>query len=376
MKRILFTGGGTGGHIYPILAVAEELKSISIQRGVEIDLCYLGSPELYSDILQKNNIKVFKILSSKLRRYFDLKNIIDIPKFFLSFFQAFGKVFSLMPDIVFSKGGPGSLPIVLVSRIFRVPVFIHESDTVPGLANRIASRFSKKIFISWQKSAEYFKKKEVFLVGNPVRLGLIDGVNQDKKIAKTNLGFNGEKPLIFVLGGSQGAMAINEFILDAVLDLIKNFQIIHQTGEKNYEEINSELFDISKSWPEEQKNSYKLSGYFENIKDVLSAADIIVARAGSGTIFEIAAFGKPSVLIPLPESAGDHQLVNAYEYSQTGAAIVIEQDNLKPNIFLTQLNKIINDQNLINKMSEAAKGFAKPDAGRKIAEEIIGLIAK
>ncbi|MEK7555485.1 MAG: UDP-N-acetylglucosamine--N-acetylmuramyl-(pentapeptide) pyrophosphoryl-undecaprenol N-acetylglucosamine transferase [Patescibacteria group bacterium] len=368
MLRILFTGGGTGGHIYPILAIVEELK----KKRPDLDLRYLGVPGVYQNLLEANGIKTSKIISSKLRRYFDVRNFLDAPKFILSLFQALWKVFWSMPDVLFSKGGPGALAIVLACRFYQVPIIIHESDSVPGFTNQISSRFAKRIGISFASAAGILNG-QIALVGNPIRTSLLKETTE-KDAAKRILGFNSQMPLILVVGGSQGAVRLNDFFMEIFEEIIKDFQIFHQTGHNNYQEVKNELTLASANFSDEEKSRYKLTAYLDkDLKDVLTAADLVVGRAGSGTIFELAAFGKPAILIPLPESAGNHQTVNAYEYAKTGAAIVIEEDNLKPSIFLTQLKKIFSEPERFKSMSEAALKFAKPDAAKVIAEEILRL---
>ena len=397
--RILFTGGGTGGHIYPIIAVAEELQKLSVEKKIEMDLRYFGSPEMFRSVLEQNGIGVSKIFSAKLRRYFDLRNFLDIPILLpLSVIQAFWKVFWFMPDVLFSKGGPGSLPVVLACRFYCVPIIIHDSDTIIGLANRLAIYWAKRIAVSFDSTAKTLLENEklsgkVALVGNPIRKSLIspdapteasrvgvptlrrDGEILEKGTAKKIFGFNPEKPVILVIGGSQGAVKINDLMLEIVGEIIRDFQILHQTGIKNFEDFKKELDIILRNYPEEQRSRYKTVPYFEkDLKDAYTAADVVVSRASSGSIFEAAAFAKPSILIPLPEEVvGDHQTTNAYEYARTGAAVVIEQANLEPNIFLGQLKKIFSEPEKLNQMSQAAKNFAKPKAARVIAEEIIKL---
>jgi len=379
--RILFTGGGTGGHIYPIIAVAEELQKLSVEKKIEMDLRYFGSPEMFRSVLEQNGIGVSKIFSAKLRRYFDLRNFLDIPILLpLSVIQAFWKVFWFMPDVLFSKGGPGSLPVVLACRFYCVPIIIHDSDTIIGLANRLAIYWAKRIAVSFDSTAKTLLENEklsgkVALVGNPIRRSLISGDILDSATAKKIFGFNPEKPVILVIGGSQGAVKINDLMLEIVGEIIRDFQILHQTGIKNFEDFKKELDIILRNYPEEQRSRYKTVPYFEkDLKDAYTAADVVVSRASSGSIFEAAAFAKPSILIPLPEEVvGDHQTTNAYEYARTGAAVVIEQANLEPNIFLGQLKKIFSEPEKLNQMSQAAKNFAKPKAARVIAEEILKL---
>lgn len=382
MLKILFTGGGTGGHIYPILAVAEELK-LKFIEGSEIDLHYLGSPESFRGLLENNGIRVSKIISAKLRRYFDLRNFIEIPFLLpISIVQAIWKIFWLMPDVLFSKGGPGSLPVVLACRFYRIPTIIHDSDAIPGLANKLAARFASRIAVSFASAGVLLSAKnpklenKIALVGNPIRNSLISGEILDKETAKKIFGFNPEKPVILIICGSQGAAKINDFMIETAGELIKDFQILHQTGIKNFKNVKQELDSILKKYSAEEKANYKIVPYFEkDLKDAYTAAELVVSRASGGLIFEIAAFGKPSILIPLPsEVVGAHQIKNAYEYAKTGGAIIIEQENFKPDIFLFQLKKLFSEPGKLNQMSQAAKSFSKPEAARIIAEEIIKLV--
>jgi UDP-N-acetylglucosamine--N-acetylmuramyl-(pentapeptide) pyrophosphoryl-undecaprenol N-acetylglucosamine transferase len=376
-KRILFAGGGTGGHIYPILAITEKIQVLAGKRGTPLEMKYFGPAGNYRQMLLKNGLDVSGIVSSKWRRYFDLRNIIDIPLFIIGLIQALWKVFWFMPDALFSKGGPGALPVVLAAKLYRVPIMVHESDSVPGLTNGISAKYASRIAISFASAADYLpekKKEAIALIGNPIRNFLISEETINQQTAKKIFGFDPELPLILVLGGSQGSTAINDFFFDAVPELVKEFQILHQAGLKNIKSASGEFNYVAGKLGEREKTRYKIAGYFEdNLKDALTAADIVISRAGSGSIFELAALGKPSILIPLPSAANNHQVMNAYEYAKTGAAIVIEEANLKTNILMTQLKSIFGSPEKMSLMSESAKKFAKPDAAEKIAEEILEL---
>jgi len=371
--RILLTGGGTGGHIYPLISVVDEIRRITASQNRDTEIRYFGPASSLDGEFTNRGIKIERITSSKLRRYFSFQNFIDAPKFIYSIFEAIFKIFWFMPDVVFSKGGPGALAVILAARFYRIPIFIHESDSVPGLTNSFSAKFAEKIFISFKRAEQYFPSQKTILTGNPIRRNILNEV-PDKGTAKKNLGFDSSQPVILVIGGSQGAQRINNFILGSLGEILDLFQVIHQTGQANYSEAKKEADFMLQSFGDFYKNRYQLVGYFQDeikIKEAFSAADLVISRAGSGAIFEIAAFGKPSILIPLEEAAGDHQRINAYEYSGTGAAIVLEEDNFKLNIFINQAQKILKDEDLQNKMVAAAKAFAKPDAAQKIAEEIL-----
>ncbi len=371
--RILFAGGGTAGHFYPLVAVAEELGALTAKNNWELEMRYMGAAGSYAQELIRHHIRVVALLSSKLRRYLAIQNLVDIPKFFISFFQALWKMYWYMPDVLFSKGGPGSLPVVLAARWYGIPIFIHESDAVPGLSNRIAARYAKRIAIAFTSAERYFPGKNVALVGNPVRRFLFSEYNP-QDVAKRALGFNPALPLLLVWGGSQGAVALNDFILDNLEPLIRDYQVLHQVGERNYEQVTKELVFLLKEFVPEEKARYRAVAFLEKeVKDALAAADLVIGRAGSGTIFELAAAGKPAILVPLPDAANGHQRENAYEFAGKGGAIVIEQENLLTNIFLTQLKKLFSEKETLATMAASAKQFAKPEAAAKIAEEVVNV---
>ena len=371
--RVLLTGGGTGCHIYPLIAGAAELQMTASQSGLDLRLRYLGSAGSYRRVLQDNGIKVGKIWSSKLRRYFSFKNFIDFPKFGLSLIQALFKVLWLMPDVVFSKGGPSALAVVLAARFYRIPVIIHESDARPGLTNLITARYARVVTTAFPEAKVYFRRVrgEIVNVGNPVRRYLLsEEISQTW--AKSFLGFDPNLPLILVLGGSQGSERINNFILGILPSLLGLSQVLHQTGRGNYERVVQAFSILSSDISEDLKKRYQAVDYFEkDMRIVLAAADLVVSRAGSGGIFEIAAFRRPSILIPLPEAANGHQSENAAEYSKTGAAMVIEESNLLPHLFLNQVTKLFNEPNQLVQMSQAALAFYKPSAALNLAQILL-----
>lgn len=375
-RRIVLTAGGTGGHLIPIIAMAEELQRVFQKNGYSIDLHFVGAPGIYEKDLINIGVKVHKIMAGKLRRYFSLETFIDIPKAFVGLIQAFIKIYFLMPDTCFSKGGPGALQVVLASRFYLVPIVIHESDAYPGLTSLLSARFAKKIGISFESVAPYFSPKKTVMTGNPIRPSLLRQ-KLSTGAAKEALGFDGNSPLVLILGGSQGSQRINEFIIALLKELIGETQILHQSGSANYDIIKkmsqATLVDVSVA--AEVKSRYKVVPYLEGkeMAYALSAADLVVGRAGSGTIFEIAAFGKPSLLVPLPEAAGDHQRENAYAYAGAHAAFVIEEANFSPQIFLAQIKKLLGNAEALKAMGENAQRFAKPDAAEKIAEIVFAL---
>lgn len=369
MKRILLVGGGSGGHVYPLIAVAEELKKQAGPEGVDIML--LGEGDFLARAARENGYQYRGILAGKLRRYASILTALDFIKAPISFAQSFWHVFWYMPDAVFSKGGSSSVAPCLVATLFFIPVYIHESDSVSGLANRIIGRFAKKIYLAFESGAASFAdKSKIQVVGNPVR-DEIFGAARDESLRA--FGFSPERKTILVLGGSQGAKKINDTVLDLLVMATNTYQIIHQCGESQFKEVNSAVERLVKegegSYAEKIKSSYRLKPFFDSkeLAMAYAASDVVISRAGSGLIFEIAALGKPAIIIPLANSAGDHQKANAMEFSRYGA-VMIEEANLTRNIILNQVDHILADPSIPGKI----KSFIKTDAAAAIAAGILG----
>lgn len=376
--RILFTGGGSGGHVYPLLAVAGALTKIANENNLQLEFHYLGPFDQYSALLSGAGVRTHPLIYGKLRRYFSILNFLDIPKFFIGLLQAFAKMFLLMPDAVFSKGGPGAFPVIVASWFYRIPILLHESDAAPGLANLLSAPFAKRIAVGFEKTLAYFSPRKVAWTGNPVRPELLSD-RMDADAAKQALNFNVGQPLTLILGGSQGSQRINEFIVTNLAAIIKETQLFHQAGSANYHDVQrlsrAALIDVPLAT--ELKSRYQTVPYLgEELKTALAAADLVVARPGAGVLSEIAAFAKPAILIPIPESANDHQRANAYEFAKSGAAVVIEETNLLAGIFLNQIRTILGDGGLSGKMSASAGKFFKLNAAEVIAEELLKISLK
>jgi len=260
---------------------------------------------------------------------------------------------------------------VLVARFYRIPVVIHISDAVPSRTGRVSAIFAKAIALGFADAQKYFsnKKNNVIVVGNPVRADVF-GQQIAQADARTGLGMASDLPLILVLGGSQGATRINDFILDNVNHILEFTQVLHQTGKNNYETVVKEFGIIQRELPEELSKRYKAVPYFEgDISAAFSASDLVVSRAGAGSIFEIAAMGRPSILIPIPEAAD--QPKNAACYATTGAAAIIEEPNMLPNLFINSLKKLFENPDRLVQMSKAARDFYRPDSALKLAQIIL-----
>lgn len=370
--RIALTGGGTGGHLYPLLSVADEIKR---EAGIFVDLVYFGPATGMTEEFDERSIRTHSIVSSKLRRYFDLQNIVDIPKFFFGIIQALFLLWSEMPDVVFSKGGPGALPVVIAAKWYAIPIVIHESDAIPSLTTRISAKFAKRILVSFKETVEYFSASKVRLIGNPIRKELMASYGETASL-KRAAGLDDRIPNILVLGGSQGSTRINTFILDALATLLPEMQVSHQVGTANYDEMQILAKQTLAEIEEPLRKRYHLYDFFmtQRMKEALGAADIVISRAGSGAITEIAAAGKPAILVPLSDSANDHQRGNAYAYASTGAASVVEEANFAPNLIRSLIHSLLKDDATKEKVSIAAKSFFKPNAARDAAIEVLQFI--
>ena len=369
--KILFTGGGTGGHFYPIISIIEAMRVlVEEERLVGIEFIFMSDSPYDENLLLKEDIRFIKISAGKMRRYFSLFNITDAFKTAGGLWSAFWKIYHEFPDVIFGKGGYASFPALFAARILKIPVIIHESDAVPGRVNRWAAKFAKRIAISFPESAKYFPKDKTALTGNPIRRGIQGSTPEE---AKEFFQLESGIPTILILGGSQGSKNINDNVLDIASEFVNFAQIIHQCGKNNFEEVKNRLSVVLEKSP--FKSRYHIFDYLDDmlLRDASSIADIVISRAGASSIFEIAAWGLPSVIIPLNNSAQNHQRENAYSYARSGAAEVIEETNLTPHLLLSEVQRLLKDKKKLEEMKEAAKNFAQPKAARKIAREILNL---
>jgi len=367
--RILFTGGGTGGHFFPVIAIARELKRIAEEeRILDLELFYMGPDDFGEEILKEEMVIPIKVPAGKIRTYASLANLLDVFKTGLGIIYAIWKMFFIMPDVIFSKGGYGALPAVAASIFWRIPLIIHDSDAVPGRVNIFSARFAARIGIAFANAEDYFPKEKTALVGIPIRKRILGGIREE---AKESLNIFSSLPVAAFIGASQGAQKINEAVLAVLKELTDEFEIVHQTGAKNYEEVKGEAGVIFENGG--HKERYHPFGFFREaeLRDFYHAADLIVSRAGASSIYEIAAWGKPSILIPLRIAAQNHQHKNAYEYASYGACVVIEEANLTPHILLAEIKKLLGDPEKMKKMGEAAQRFARIDAAEVIAREVL-----
>jgi UDP-N-acetylglucosamine--N-acetylmuramyl-(pentapeptide) pyrophosphoryl-undecaprenol N-acetylglucosamine transferase len=368
--KILFTGGGTGGHFYPIIAVAQEIKKLTEERRLVEPKLYFMSVDPYNErILFENGIEFVSARAGKLRRHFSFKNFTDIFVTAFGLLEALWKMYAIYPDIVFGKGGFASFPALFAARILNIPVFIHESDSHPGRTNIWAAKFAKRIALSYPEAQKYFPEEKSAITGNPLRKEVLYPI---KEGAHEYLKLNPNVPIIFVVGGSQGSTKINDTVVDDLPDLLERYQIIHQAGKNNINDIRARTSVILKDSP--LASRYLPYDYLNDtaIRMVAGAASLVITRAGS-TLFEIAHWGLPAIIIPIPEAISHDQRTNALTYSQSGAAIVIEEHNLTPTILRSEIDRLMSNKTLLEDMRQATKKFARPEAGALIATEILNI---
>lgn len=334
-KKIIFTGGGSAGHVTPNLALIARLKK-------DWSVTYIGSKSgIERELVEGQGISYKAISSGKLRRYFDVKNFKDPFKVAAGVLQAYAIIHQIKPDLIFSKGGFVSVPVVIAGWLNRVPIYIHESDITPGLANKIAIRFASKLFVTFEEAGAHLPKDKVVHTGAPIRERLFEG-RADKGLQF--LGFQAGKPVLLIMGGSLGAKKINEVVREALPELLKTYQVVHLCGKGN---IVHEL---------ENDQGYRQFEYVnQELPDVMAAAAIILSRAGSNAIFEFLALKKPMILVPLPlrASRGD-QILNARSFKQKGYCEVLDNDALTEAQLIETLNRLYRDRyDYIDRMAAA-----------------------
>ncbi len=370
--RILFTGGGSGGHFYPIISVAEELNSlVKEKRLLELELFYMSPTPYNAGILFENGITYKKNSAGKVRLgggVFKLfRNFFDLFKTGWGVLVSIIAVYRLYPDVVFGKGGYASFPALLAARILRIPVVIHESDTLPGRVNLWAGKFAQRVAVSYRDAVNKFPAGRAVYTGQPVRK---DIATPSASGAREYLKIEEGLPVILVLGGSQGARRINDAVLGGLKSLVGKYAIIHQAGPNNIAEVKATAEAILFDSP--HKDRYKVFDYLDSLAMRMAAgiATVAVSRAGS-SIFEIAAWRIPAIIIPINPRTSRDQHTNAFAFARAGGCEVIEEDNLTPNILASEIDRLVENAPAREKMQEADKLFYKGDAARLIAEEIL-----
>lgn len=368
--KILLTGGGTGGHFYPLIAIAEKLKEEALkEKIINLKLYYMSDAPYDKHMLFENSITYVQIPAGKMRLYFSIKNFFDYFTTATGAFFGLLTMFFIYPDVVISKGGYAAFPAVFAAKLLRIPVIIHESDSSPGRLNIWTAKFAKRVAVSWPEAGQFFSKEKTALTGQPIRKAILQS---DPEGAHDFFKLNSDLPTIFIYGGSQGAEIINNVIIEVLPEILSRYQVIHQTGIKLYDDVISRsklVLDGNPNLPR-----YKPVSYLNNltIRMAAGASSLIISRAGS-SIFEIASWGIPSIIIPITNSNGNHQMKNAFSYARSGAAEVIEENNLTPHMLIAEIDKLLTNKERLAQMKERALSFASPDAALKIAKSAIDI---
>ncbi len=355
---IILAGGSTGGSVSPVLAVAEEIKKQYLKDAFECEFLFIGTrkglPE--KELAQTQGISYRAICSGKLRRYFSFKNFADFFLILLGFFQSLFIILKYKPEAIVSAGGFVAVPLSWAGWFCRVPIFIHQQDVRPGLANKLIAPLARKITVSLPPSVAFFKKNKRVLTGNPVRSWILKG-DKPRAIERFNLEQN--LPTLLVIGGGTGAYKINEIIGEIVPELSKFCQIIHLTGRSKLSIANAEL-SISRY--------HQYDFLDEEIADVYAAADLVVSRAGMGVLTELSVLGKSSIIIPIP---GSHQEFNAQYFAEQKAVVLIEEKTMTPPLLLARIRQLVFSPGERSVLSLNISKLASHEAGRRIAEIIL-----
>lgn len=322
MKHIVLTGGGTAGHVTPNIALIPRLKELGYQ------ISYIGSYEgIEKKLIEDFNIPYYGISSGKLRRYFDIKNFSDPFKVLKGYSQAKKLLRQLKPDVVFSKGGFVTVPVVIAAKRSRIPAVIHESDMTPGLANKLCIPSAAKICCNFPETVAQLPSDKAVLTGTPIRQELLQG---DAQAARAFTGLTGEKPVLMIIGGSQGAASINENIRKILPQLLNDFQVIHLCGRGKLDDSLSDT------------KGYRQYEYIRReLADLFALSDLVISRAGANAICEINALNKPNLLIPLSAKAsrGD-QILNARSFERQGYSMVIEEEEITEKTLFNSIQEL------------------------------------
>lgn len=357
-KRILLVGGGTGGHVTPLIAVIEELLASGVPSSSIFLVTDPDSARI--DYIQGHQIEVHTIISDKFNRFFALSNLIAPFRIVAGFFQSLILLRRLKPDVILAKGAYLSAPLVYAATKLKIPIYLHESDSVMGASNRRLAKYAQKIFVTFPLG--YYEdnlKEKLVESGLPIRKRFfneepISSQNQFKKI--------------LVWGGSQGADRLNRLIIERLSDYLKNFEIYHIAGEKNFEFCQS----IKKNFTAELQERYHLYGFLgREIEKVIAGSDIVVSRAGATSLFELAAMGKAVICVPYPYAAANHQYQNAQFFEKKGAALVLEEKDLNGEMLKNEIFSLLDNNLERNELKKNIISLAPRDASEIIVERLL-----
>jgi UDP-N-acetylglucosamine--N-acetylmuramyl-(pentapeptide) pyrophosphoryl-undecaprenol N-acetylglucosamine transferase len=367
--RVLVSGGGTGGHIYPALAVATQLH-----KEYQAEILFLGSDDgLETEIVPGAGFRLATIKAGKLRRYVSWQTVAGVMRVPVGMMQAINIVGKFRPGVAFTSGGYVAVPAGLAARFKQVPLLMHQQDVPPNLSNRLVAPLATRISVAFADSLAYFPARKTVQLGNPVRQAMLDVRGIAPQEARKQLGFDGAAPLLLVTGGSQGARHLNQTVGEALPDLLAHCQVLQISGKELYNETRELADSVLAQQEDVLRERYRLVAYLnEEMPLALQAADLVLCRSGASTLSELAALGKPSILVPLPPAIGSSpQEANAEMFGRKEAALVIKNSDLKPQMLVERVQSVLTSSTRIGKMAAAASSFAKLQATQEIAAEIV-----
>jgi UDP-N-acetylglucosamine--N-acetylmuramyl-(pentapeptide) pyrophosphoryl-undecaprenol N-acetylglucosamine transferase len=360
--KIVVTGAG-GGHFYPLMAVVERVrKEAFVQKIIQPEVFFISDKPYDEKLLFSHQVKFIEVRAGKLRVYPSLETITDFFKTVWGVLVAIIKLYNLYPDVVFGKGGYASFPTLFAARLLSIPVVIHESDTVPGRTTKWAGRFASRIALSYPEAAPFYPKAHTALTGQPIRDALLPPESFERVYGAK------ERPVILIIGGSQGSKNINEAVLRVLPELLNTYDIIHQTGVANLEEMKEVSSSILRDHP--YKDHYYMDGFID-VSIFYPKVDFVITRAGS-VMFEFALWQIPMLVIPIPETISRDQRSNAYAMAGRGIATVLEENNVAPSIMLSEIRRVMESPEVYKQMSDSGKQFENcRTAASTIARELI-----
>lgn len=367
--RILISGGGTGGHIYPALAVATQLH-----QEYQAEILYLGSDDgLETELAPAAGFPLATVKAGKLPRYISRQTFTNLARVPIGIIEAIGIVRRFRAQAAFTSGGYVAVPAGIAARLNGVPLLMHQQDVPPNLANKIIAPLATRISVTFADSLAYFPARKTLQLGNPVRQAILDIRQTSPQQARSALAFDPQLPLLLVTGGSQGARYLNQTVCHALPDLLAHCQVLQISGKKLFNETRELSEQTLSSIDPIIKQRYRLEPYIDAaMPTALQAADLVVCRAGAATLSELAILGKASILVPLPPAIGSSpQEANADMFARKQAAHVINNDDLKPHILVEHVLSILSSTTVSQSMTNAALALAKPQAAQDIAAAVI-----
>lgn len=367
--RVLVSGGGTGGHIYPALAVATHLRS-----HYQAEILFLGSDDgLETQLVPAAGFRLETIKAGKVRRYVSWQTVKGVMRIPVGALQAIEVVRKFRPDVAFTSGGYVAVPAGLAAYLNRVPLLMHQQDVPPNLSNKQVAPLATRISVAFGDSLTYFPARKTLLLGNPVRQGILDIRQVGPLVAREQLKLTGDQPLLLVTGGSQGARHLNQVVCQALPELLEICQVLQISGKDLYDETLEQSTGVLAGVSADVKARYRLVPYLdEEMPAALQAADLVLCRSGASTLSELATLGKPGLLVPLPPAIGKSpQEANAAMFERRGAGVMIKNSALEPKSLAARVKYIMTSPEILAFMMDAARSLAKPQATQEIAEELI-----